>query len=483
MSTTVPEDSTRVAMFIDGDWTDGSSGVSDPILDPATGQTIGRVPIAAPEDLERAAQAAARSFPVWRDTPVEQRADILHRAADLIRERRDRIARTMTVEQGKLISQSTAEVTRVAKGLDWDVEDARRLYGHTIPVDINTELSVIHQPVGPVAAFTPWNFPAASPMRKIGAALSVGCTIVVKASEETPGTACALVECFEEAGVPAGVVNLVFGVPADVSEYLIASPLIRMVAFTGSIPVGKHIAGLAGRHMKPSLMELGGHAPVVVCRDADPETAAKAVRAAKYVNAGQVCTSPSRIFVHADVYDRFLDAYASASEAMRVGNGLDASVQMGPLANQRRVAAMGELLEDATARRATVVCGGSPIDGDGFFYEPTVLTDVPDDSRIMREEPFGPVSAVVRFDDLGDALGAANSLPYGLAAYAFTQSADTADVLKRGLEAGIISINHCGGSVPEAPSGGVKESGWGKEGGAEGLDGYLVTKRISHKLR
>ncbi|HEX3803505.1 MAG TPA: NAD-dependent succinate-semialdehyde dehydrogenase [Solirubrobacteraceae bacterium] len=473
----------RIAMFIDGVWTGGTSGRTEPIIDPATGQSLGEVPIAAREDLDRAVEAASRSFPAWRDTPVDERGAILHRAADLIRERLSRIAWIMTTEEGKLLSQSTAEVIRVAKGIDWDAEDARRLYGRIIPVDHDTEMSVIHQPVGPVAAFTPWNFPAASPMRKLGGALSAGCTIVLKASEETPGTACALVQCFEEAGVPAGVINLVFGVPAEVSQHLITSPAIRMVAFTGSIPVGKRLAQLAGEHMKPSIMELGGHAPVVICRDADPERAGKAVAAAKYVNAGQVCTSPSRIYAHADIYDAFLDSYSGESRSLRVGNGLDESSQMGPMANTRRLAAMDELLEDAQERGTSVICGGSRIDQPGFFYEPTVLTEVPTEARIMREEPFGPVSAVLRFDDLNDALAAANSLPYGLAAYGFTGSADTADVLKRGLEAGIISINHCGGSVPEAPSGGVKDSGWGREGGSEGLDGYLITKRISHKLR
>jgi succinate-semialdehyde dehydrogenase/glutarate-semialdehyde dehydrogenase len=350
-------------------------------------------------------------------------------------------------------------------------------------MDADTELTVLHEPVGPVAAFTPWNFPAGSPMRKLAAALAAGCSIVIKASEETPGTACELVRCFEQAGVPAGALNLVFGVPAEISERLIASPVTRMVAFTGSVPVGKLLAGLAARQMKPAIMELGGHAPVVVCADADPELAARRTAASKFVNAGQVCTSPSRILVHASLHDRFVRALVTATQAVTVGHGLDDGVRMGPLANPRRVEAIAALVDDARSRGAAVACGGDRLPGDGFFYAPTVLTDVPLDARVMREEPFGPVAPVVSYTELDEALAVANSLPYGLAAYGFTESADTAARLKRGLAAGILSINHCGGSVPEAPSGGVKESGYGKEGGSEGLDGYLITKRISHKLR
>jgi succinate-semialdehyde dehydrogenase/glutarate-semialdehyde dehydrogenase len=291
------------------------------------------------------------------------------------------------------------------------------------------------------------------------------------------------VRCFEEAGVPAGVLNLVFGVPAEVSAQLIASPVTRLVAFTGSIPVGKLLAAQAAQVMKPTLMELGGHAPVVVCADANPEVAAARTAASKFVNAGQVCTSPSRILVHESLHEQFLDAFVTAASAVTVGNGLEEGVRMGPLANPRRLAAMEAFVSDAVDRGATVACGGERLPGDGWFFAPTVLTDVPLDARLMQEEPFGPVAPVVTFRDLDEALGLANSLPYGLAAYGFTESADTADRLKRGLEAGILSINHCGGSVPEAPSGGVKESGHGKEGGHEGLEGYLVTKRISHKLR
>jgi succinate-semialdehyde dehydrogenase / glutarate-semialdehyde dehydrogenase len=340
----------------------------------------------------------------------------------------------------------------------------------------------VREPVGPVAAFTPWNFPAGSPMRKIAAALSAGCSIVIKASEEVPGTACLLVRCFEEAGVPAGVLNLVFGVPSEVSEHLIAAPTIRFVAFTGSIAVGKRLAGLAAAVMKPTIMELGGHAPVIVCADTDPEAAAASCVRGKFVNAGQVCTSPSRFFVHDSIHDRFVEAFVAASEAITVGNGLRSGVQMGPLASDRRRAAVHGLVQDARERGATVATGGHAIDGPGFFYAPTVLLDVPADARVLCEEPFGPLAPVLRFGDLDEALARANALPYGLAAYGFTNRADVAATLTRGLEAGIVSVNHVGGSVPQAPSGGYKESGHGREGGSEGLDGYLVTKRISHRM-
>jgi succinate-semialdehyde dehydrogenase / glutarate-semialdehyde dehydrogenase len=473
----------RVQLYIDGEWTDGSGSRREDVINPATTESLGAVPLAEAADLDRALAAADRGFRLWRDLPVDERVSILHRAANLVRERAGAIGTTMTLEQGKPLPEARGEVIRVAKLLDWDAEEARREYGRIIPMDVDTELTVTHEPIGPVAAFTPWNFPAGSPMRKIAAALSAGCSIVIKASEETPGTACALVRCFEEAGVPAGVLNLVFGVPAEVSERLIASPITRLVAFTGSIPVGKQLAGLAAREMKPTLMELGGHAPVIVCEDADPDQAAARTAGSKFVNAGQVCTSPSRILVHERLHDRFVDALVRAAESVKVGDGLEDGVRMGPMANQRRLAAVEEFVSDAINRGASVACGGERVGREGWFYAPTVLTNVPLDARVMNEEPFGPIAPVVPFTELSDALEIANSLPYGLAAYGFTGSAATAGELKRGLEAGILSINHCGGSVPEAPSGGVKESGHGKEGGSEGLEAYLVTKRISHKLR
>ena len=341
---------------------------------------------------------------------------------------------------------------------------------------------MLRVPVGPVAAFVPWNFPAGGPMRKISAALAAGCSIVIKPSEETPGTSVLMVEAFEEAGLPPGVLNLVFGVPAEVSEHLIPSPVVQHVAFTGSIPVGKLLGRLSAAHMKPTTMELGGHAPVIVCEDADPVAAARASARGKYANSGQVCTSPSRFFVHEDLHDRFVEAFVAASEAVRVGNGLEPGVGMGPMANARRREAVHALVLDAVERGARVLTGGAIPDGPGLFYPPTVLVDVPEDARVLHEEPFGPVAPILRFTDLDEALERANALPYGLAAYGFTDRAATADRLVRGLEAGILSINHTGGSVPQAPSGGFKESGHGREGGAEGLEGYFATKRVSHRM-
>ncbi|CAL9619796.1 Alpha-ketoglutaric semialdehyde dehydrogenase 1 [Nocardiopsis dassonvillei] len=471
-----------IRMRIADRWRTGADGRTLPVLNPATEKVLGEVPLTGAADLDEAVAAAVDGFAAWRDTPVARRTEILHAAADLLTERADEVGRIMTLEQGKPLRESRGEALRVANTLRWDAEDARRAYGRIIPSAPGTLLSVRREPIGPVAAFTPWNFPAGSPMRKIAAALSAGCSIVIKASEETPGTACELVRCFVDAGLPDGVLNLVFGEPAEVSAHLIASPHTRLVAFTGSIPVGKLLASAAGAAMKPSIMELGGHAPVIVCADADPIAAARRAAAAKFANAGQVCTSPSRFLVHASLVEEFTAAFVAAAEEVVIGDGLAEGVTMGPLANDRRLAAMEELVADATARGAKVACGGFRLDRPGYFFAPTVLADVPDDARVLAEEPFGPIAPVVPFTDLDEAMRVANSLPYGLAAYGFTESAATAERLVRGLEAGILSINHCGGSVSEAPSGGVKSSGYGREGGTEGLDAYLVTKRVSHLL-
>lgn len=470
------------ALFIDGEWTEGTSAKSEPVYDPATGRVLAQLPHASPADLDRAVAAAARGFAIWSAKGVAERADVLLKARALILERSKDIAGILTLEQGKAFSEAHAEVTRAANILRWDSEEARRAYGRVIPFQAGFRLSTMQQAIGPVAAFVPWNFPAGGPLRKLGAGLAVGCSFVLKASEETPGTICAIVKCLDEAGLPKGVVNLVFGTPAAISERLIAAPEIRLIAFTGSIPVGKLIAGLAARVMKPCLMELGGHAPVIVAADADPVFAAKGCAAGKFVNAGQVCTSPSRFLVHESIHDAFLAALIAETKAVRVGNGLDEGVTMGPMANPRRLDAMDRLVADARARGANVEAGGGRIGNEGWFFAPTVLSDVPVDAQVMIEEPFGPIAPVRRYSSLDAAIAEANSLPYGLAAYGFTQSAATAEKLSLELQAGILSINHTAGSVHEAPSGGVKESGYGREGGAEALSSYLVTKRISHRL-
>ncbi|MFJ2608301.1 NAD-dependent succinate-semialdehyde dehydrogenase [Streptomyces sp. NPDC087425] len=471
-----------VRLHIAGEWCQGGAGRTAPVVNPATEETIGEVPLATVADLDRALEAADAGFARWRDTPIARRTDVLHSAADLLTARAAEVGRIMTLEQGKPLAEATGEARRVADTLRWHADDARRAYGRVIPSAPGTVLTVRREPVGPVAAFVPWNFPAGGPMRKISAALAAGCPIVLKASEETPATAAALVACFVEAGLPAGVLNLVFGDPAEISAHLIASPVIRLVAFTGSVPVGKQLAARAGAVMKPTLMELGGHAPVLVCADADPVRAARSAARAKFVNAGQVCTSPSRFLVHESHLDAFTDEFVRAAEAVVVGDGLAEGTTMGPLANERRLHAMESLTADAVARGAKIRTGGERLDRPGYFFAPTVLTDVPDDARLMSEEPFGPLAPIVPFTDLDAALRVANGLPYGLAAYGFTDSAATAEHLAGRLEAGILSLNHCGGSVHEAPSGGVKDSGYGREGGPEALDAYLVTKRVSHLL-
>ncbi|MFI6034707.1 NAD-dependent succinate-semialdehyde dehydrogenase [Streptomyces sp. NPDC051315] len=471
-----------VRLYIAGEWCQGGTGRTAPIVNPATEEVIGEVPLATPADLDRALDAAAEGFRTWRATPVARRTAILHAAAGLLAERAAEVGRIMTLEQGKPLVEATGETRRVADTLRWHADDARRAYGRLIPSAPGTVLSVRREPIGPVAAFVPWNFPAGGPMRKISSALSAGCSIVIKASEETPATAMELVRCFVDAGLPAGVLNLVFGEPAEVSAHLIASPVIRLVAFTGSVPVGKLLAAQAGEVMKPSLMELGGHAPVIVCADADPVRAARRAARAKFVNAGQVCTSPSRFLVHESLVEEFTAAFVKAAEAVVVGDGLAEGTTMGPLANERRLKALERLTADAVSRGATVLTGGERPDRPGYFFAPTVLTGVPEEAELLREEPFGPIAPILPFADLDEALAIANALPYGLAAYGFTDSAATAERLSGELEAGILSINHCGGSVHEAPSGGVKDSGYGREGGPEALDAYLVTKRVSHLL-
>jgi succinate-semialdehyde dehydrogenase/glutarate-semialdehyde dehydrogenase len=473
----------EICLYIDGEWRNGAAGRSGDIINPATEEVLGQYPVAEAADIDRAIAAAAAAFPAWRDAGPEPRTQVLLKAAALIHQRAADIGRVMTLEEGKPLGEATMEVHRAATLLQWDAEEGRRAYGRIIPTGPDEVLSVRMTPVGPVGAFLPWNFPAGGPMRKIAAALASGCTIVIKPSEEVPGTVSLIARAFEEAGLPKGVLNLVFGVPDQISRQVIADPRIRFIAFTGSVPVGKHIAGLAAAAMKPAIMELGGHAPVIVAPDADPVAAARSAVRAKIVNAGQVCTSPSRFLVHRSIADEFTRAFTESMAAVKVGNGLDEGVQMGPLASERRRVAVHKLIQEAVDRGARVALGGEPVQGRGYFFQPTVLTDVPADAALLNEEPFGPVSPIIVVDSIDEALQIANSLPYGLAAYAYTDSAATAEKLIAGLEAGILSINHCSGSVPQAPSGGVKDSGYGREGGEEGLHGYLVTKRVSHKLK
>lgn len=473
----------RLGLFIAGAWTDGAGGRSEPVINPATGETLGLLPHAGTSDLERAAGAAAEAFERWSRTAALERKRILNGAAALIRQRIDAIARTLTLEQGKALAESRGELAAAADIFEWYGDEAVRLYGRLVPSRLpNTEHRVVREPIGPVAAFCPWNFPALTPARKIAGALAAGCSIVLKAAEETPGTAMALVEACRDAGLPDGVLNLVFGDPAAVSEFLIPHPAIAKVSFTGSIPVGRHLARMAADGVKPCTLELGGHAPVVVYDDCDLDEVVPVLVGAKYRNAGQVCIAPSRFFVQDAVYDQFVERFAERAAAIPVGNGLDPKTVMGPMANARRIAAMERFVGDARERGHAVVTGGGRVGNGGFFWQPTVLRANDDDSLLMTEEPFGPVAPIARFDDDADLIRRANRLPFGLAAYAFTGSRIRARWIGQALKAGMVGVNSLAVSLAETPFGGVKQSGYGSEGGTEGLDSYLVTKLITETV-
>ncbi|ALJ80801.1 NAD-dependent succinate-semialdehyde dehydrogenase [Ketogulonicigenium vulgare] len=474
---------TDTLLLIDGIWSEASDGGRIPVVNPATEEVIGHVAHATPTDLEAALAAAQRGFNQWKDVSPLERSKIMRRAADLLRARSETIAMLLTLEQGKTLGEAKGEVTAAADVIDWFAEEGRRTYGQVIPARAPGILQItIKDPVGPVAAFTPWNFPVNQVVRKLSAALSTGCSIIVKAPEETPASPAAMINCFVDAGVPAGVVNLVFGVPAEISEYLIPHPTIRKISFTGSTPVGKHLASLAGLHMKRATMELGGHAPVLVFDDADIEATIALTVQHKFRNAGQVCVSPTRFLVQDSVADRFIDGFASAAEQIKVGDGLDPNSQMGALANDRRIPALERMIEDAVDRGARLVTGGRRIGNKGYFYAPTVLADVPQDALIMNDEPFGPVAVINRVASVDAALTEANRLPFGLAAYAFTGSSETASRLREGVRSGMLTINHLGLALPEVPFGGLGDSGYGTEGGSEAVEAYLDTRFVTQKL-
>lgn len=471
----------ELRLFIDGEWLDNRGRKTETVIDPGTGEALAELPHATPEDLDRAAAAAGRAFKEWRATSAYERSKVLRRAASLMRDRVDAIAHNMVMEQGKTLTEARFEVMNSADVIDWDAEEGRRTYGRIVPSrDGSMRWTVSKEPVGPVAAFTPWNFPAMLPSRKISAALATGCSIVIKPSEETPSTVLEIARAFADAGLPKGVLNVVYGVPADVSSHLIAASEIRKITFTGSTSVGIQIASLAAKHgAKRATMELGGHAPVLIFADADVELAIQQMSFFKYRNAGQVCVSPTRFYVHESVHDRFVDGFSSAIGKLKVGYGLEESSTMGALANSRRIGAMERLVQDAVDNGATVSTGGQRLGNQGNFFAPTLLTDVPASARIMNEEPFGPVASTVRFSDFDEAISHANRLPFGLAAYAYTSSAKTAAALGNQVESGMLGINNFMVTAPETPFGGVKQSGYGSEGGTEGLDSYLTTKMIS----
>lgn len=472
---------TPLSLFIDGEWLGTEGRQTRPVVNPATGHTIAELPMATKADLDRALAAADRAFKTWRKVPAIERSRILRKAAELIRERANEIAWLLTMEEGKPLAEAKGEVIASAETFEWFAEEGRRAYGRLIPARADgVRQIVLKEPIGPVAAFAPWNFPATTPARKMAASLAAGCSCILKPAEETPATSLAMARALADAGLPAGVMNVVFGDPAEVSSHLIASPVIRKVSFTGSIPVGKHLARLCADGAKRATMELGGHAPVMIFDDVDAERVAGMAVAAKYRNAGQVCISPTRFFVHESVHDRFVDSFVAAAKALKVGDGLDEKSQMGPLANPRRLDAVGAFIGDAERHGAKVAAGGSRIGNEGFFWQPTVLTEVPREARVMNDEPFGPIAAITRFGSFDEVVSEANRLPYGLAAYAFTSSSKTAHALGESVESGMLGLNTFGIALPEMPFGGVKESGYGSENGLEGLEVYLQTKLVVH---
>ncbi len=467
-------------LLIDGVWGPAQSGKSLPVLNPATGEQIGTVAHAERPDLDRALDSAAKGFAVWKRMSSVERSKIMRKAADLLRERIDHVAELMVMEQGKPFIEAKGETGLAPENIEWMAEEGRRAYGRVIPArQPGVYQMSLREPVGVVAAFTPWNFPINQAVKKIAAALAAGCSIIVKGPEETPASVAELARAFVDAGVPAGVVNLVYGVPSEISSYLIPHPTVRKISFTGSTAVGKHLAAMAGAHMKRATMELGGHAPAIVFDDANLEVATKVLAANKFRNAGQVCIAPTRILVQEKVYDDFVERFTKAAAAVKVGDGMEKGVTMGPLANDRRVQAMEGFIADAVQHGGEIRTGGARIGNVGNFFQPTVMTGVPTDARVMNEEPFGPLALMSSFRDIDEAVAEANRLDYGLASYAYTSSARTATKIAAEVESGMMSINHHGLALPETPFGGVKDSGYGSEGGVEGLEAYLSTKFVT----
>jgi succinate-semialdehyde dehydrogenase/glutarate-semialdehyde dehydrogenase len=470
----------EVQLFVDGAWTKAAAGRFLDVTNPSTGEPVGRVAHADKADLDRALEAADKGFKAWRKVSAFDRSKVMRKAANLLRERADAIAPLLTMEQGKPLAEAKGEALAAADVIDWFAEEARRTYGRVIPARTDGIYQlVVKEPVGPVAAFTPWNFPINQVVRKLSCALAAGCSIIVKAPEETPASPAELIRCFADAGVPAGVMNLVYGVPSEISEYLIPHPTIRKISFTGSTAVGKQLAAIAGAHMKRVTMELGGHAPAIVFDDADVDTASRLLAGANYRNAGQVCVSPTRVLVQERVYNQFVEDFVKHSKAVKVGDGLDSGTTMGPMANARRIAAMEMFIGDAQQHGAKVRAGGHRIGNKGNFFEPTVITDVPKDARVMNEEPFGPLAVISPFSSFDEVVTEANRVPYGLASYAYTRSAKTANAIAAAVESGMISINHHGLALPEVPFGGIKDSGYGSEGGLEAIENYLNTKFVT----
>jgi acyl-CoA reductase-like NAD-dependent aldehyde dehydrogenase len=471
---------TQLSLYIDGQFVNGGGRHEQDVLNPATNQVIGKLPHATHADLGRALSSAQRAFESWRKSSPLERSKVLRKVAELARARAQEIGHCMTLDQGKPLAESVGEVTVCAEHAEWHAEECRRIYGRVIPARSDgVRQMVLREPVGVCVAFTPWNFPFNQAIRKIAAAIGAGCTVIVKGPSEAPSAVVAIAQLFHDAGLPPGCLNVVWGASAEVSDCLLRSPVVRKLTFTGSVAVGKQLAALAGSLMKRCTMELGGHAPVIVCDDADIEASVDALVAYKFRNAGQVCVSPTRFYVQASAYDQFVARFLSRVERLKVGDGLSPDTKMGPLAVTRRVAAMTNFVDDAHRRGASILAGGKRIGHAGNFFAPTVIADLPDDSLLMTEEPFGPVAGIVRFESLEEVLRRANSLPFGLAGYAFTTSTRNASIISDGLQVGMLSINHIGLALAETPFGGIRDSGYGSEGGTETFDGYLNTKFVT----
>jgi len=469
----------KLELLIAGEFRQGSEGVSEPVINPATEETLGNVPHASASDLDQALEACVTGFKEWRARTPMQRQAVMEKAARLMEERHDAIARTLTMEMGKPVGEAKGEIQFVIDLTRWYGEEGKRTYGRLVPARApGVRQAVVKEPVGPSCAFVAWNFPGVNVIRKVAGAIAAGCSIVIKPSEETPGTAVAIARCFQEAGLPAGVLNVVFGVPDTVSRHILASPIPKKLSFTGSIPVGKHLLKLAADTVKRTTMELGGHAPVLVFDDADVARAIKVMGGFKYRNAGQVCISPTRFFVQDKVYKDFVEGLTEMSKSIKIGNGLDDGVGMGPLIAQRRLDVMEDFVADARSQGAEVTTGGERLGNRGYFYAPTVMKDVPDSARIMSEEPFGPLAPVTHFTTFDEVIERANSLPFGLASYVFTSDGGKASKVSEALEAGMVGVNNPFVSTPETPFGGVNESGFGSEGGIEGLEAFMRTKFV-----
>lgn len=471
---------TQLALFIDGTWIEAAQRKTLEVIDPATEQVLGTLPIATRDDVDKAIAAAERTFAAWRGTSSLARSGILRQAATLMRQRQERIARVITYELGKPLAEAMGEVITAAEMFEWGAEEARRLYGRIIPGrNPDIRQMVMPEPVGPVAAFAGWNAPAITPSRKIAGALAAGCTMVIKPSEETPGVALEVIRAVVDAGLPAGVLNAVFGNPGAISDQLLAADEIKMVTFTGSTSIGKQLAAQAAPSLKKLTLELGGHAPVLVFDDCDIDEAVKSLAAAKYRNSGQICTSPTRIYVQDSIYETFTAKLAKAANSIKIGNGFDPDVKMGPMANPRRYAAIKEFIDDAVKQGARIVAGGNTTEGKGWFVAPTVIRDFNNRCLAANTEPFGPLALVRPFSSFDEAITEANRLPFGLASYVFTLNSRTAKRAADAIKSGVVCINHCQASLPETPFGGMKNSGQGKEGGIEGLAEFMDIKYIS----